>query len=166
MSMNQIEYGETAREYSMYRRAAQAAVERLIAGSGIAGTSRVLEVGCGTGNYISEIRQWVGCECWGVDPSPEMIGQARQGNQRVAYGVASAEHLGVDEGAFDFAFSVDVVHHVADRPAYHRPRLLPAGRGWERYTQEHLEKLIGCPFSSRSNTTPVCRQVGHPANNQ
>ena len=49
MSINRIEYGETAREYAKYRRADRAAVERLIAGSGIAGTSRVLEVGCGTG---------------------------------------------------------------------------------------------------------------------
>ena len=60
MSINRIEYGETAREYAKYRRADRAAVERLIAGSGIAGTSRVLEVGCGTGNYVSEIRQRVG----------------------------------------------------------------------------------------------------------
>jgi len=115
-----IEYSNIAHEYATYRRSDWAAVERLIIGSGISSASRVVEIGRGTGNYISEIQKRIGCECSGVDPSPEMIAEARQANARIAYSVAPAEHLPLPDGAFHFAFSVDVIHHVADRAAYFR----------------------------------------------
>jgi ubiquinone/menaquinone biosynthesis C-methylase UbiE len=115
-----IEYSNIAHGYAKYRRIDRAAVEKLIVASGISSASRVLEIGCGTGNYIAEIQKRIGCECSGVDPSPEMIAQARQGNARIAYSIGPAEQLGLPEGAFHFAFSVDVIHHVADRAAYFR----------------------------------------------
>jgi SAM-dependent methyltransferase len=39
---------------------------------GLDRSSRVLEVGCGTGNCISAIQDRVGCPGWGIDPSARM----------------------------------------------------------------------------------------------
>jgi ubiquinone/menaquinone biosynthesis C-methylase UbiE len=112
-----IEYNNLAQEYARYRRGDEAVIERLITGSGISGASRVLEIGCGTGNYIAELQSRVGCQCHGLDPSSGMIAQARHRNPTVTYCVAPAEHLGLAEAAFDLAFSVDVIHHVQNPAA-------------------------------------------------
>ena len=115
-----IEYGAMADEYAKYRHTDSAAVERLVVGGGAGRGSRVLEIGCGTGNYISEIQKRTGCEGTGVDPAPELIAEARHPNSRIAYYAGRAERLPLADGAFDLAFSVDVIHHVADRAAYFR----------------------------------------------
>jgi ubiquinone/menaquinone biosynthesis C-methylase UbiE len=115
-----IEYNSIAREYARYRSSDETAIERLVARSGISSASRVLEIGCGTGNYISELQKRVGCQCSGVDPAAEMIAQARQRSATVVYCVGLAERLGLPEAVFDLAFSVDVIHHVEDRAAYFR----------------------------------------------
>ena len=126
-----IKYNRLAQEYVQYRYCDAAAVELLVTRSGISKASRVLDIGCGTGNYISEIQKRIGCGCVGIDPAVEMIAQARRRNTVVAYHIASAEHLGFPEAVFDLAFSVDVIHHVENLPAYFEEAfrvLKPGGR--------------------------------------
>jgi SAM-dependent methyltransferase len=41
------------------------------------GNTRVLEVGCGTGNYLLALAASTGCAGWGIDPSEGMLAQAR-----------------------------------------------------------------------------------------
>ncbi len=115
-----IQYNQIAHEYARYRESDPAAIERLLARSGISSSSRVVEIGCGTGNYICAIQERVGCECFGVDPSTGMIAKARQRNLKVTFSVAPAERLGLPEAAFDLVFSADVIHHVQDRAACFR----------------------------------------------
>jgi ubiquinone/menaquinone biosynthesis C-methylase UbiE len=101
-----------------FRESDSDAVEKLILGSGISSTSKILEIGCGTGNYVSALQRRVGCQCWGVDPSPEMIRRAMKQNGRVAFSVGSAENLGFVDKFFDLAFSVDVIHHADNCASY------------------------------------------------
>ncbi len=82
--------------------------------------SKVLEVGCGTGQYISAVRTRVGCACAGCDPSRGMLEIARRGSPDVAFHEGRAEDLDFPPASFDLIFSVDVIHHVGDRPAHFR----------------------------------------------
>ena len=84
------------------------------------GARQVLEVGCGTGNFIGALAALPGVEAFGVDPTPDMLAVARQRGHRVAYSTGSAEHTGQADGAFDFIYSVDVIHFVDDLPAMFR----------------------------------------------
>lgn len=111
-------YDSVAEDYARFRHTDPNAVERLIQGSGISGDSVILEIGCGTGNYISAVQARVGCVCFGIDPSRKMINQAKKRENRVTYSVDSAEKLKFAGGFFDFVFSVDVIHHVGDRARY------------------------------------------------
>jgi ubiquinone/menaquinone biosynthesis C-methylase UbiE len=111
-------YDNIAEDYARFRHSDPNAVERLIQGSGISSDSIVLEIGCGTGNYISAIQARVGCVCFGIDPSRKMINQAKKRDNGVTYSVSSAENLKFAAGFFDFVFSVDVIHHVGDRIRY------------------------------------------------
>jgi len=115
-----IDYDQLASEYARHRqvhplvlRDLAAAVSRLQAG-------RILEVGCGTGNYIRALQQASQAECWGLDPSEQMLEKARERSGGLTLQQGRAEELPFDNGFFDLVFSVDVIHHVNDRPAYYR----------------------------------------------
>jgi SAM-dependent methyltransferase len=124
-----VDYDRLAREYARHRRVHPAVLRALC--ETISPPSNVLEVGCGTGNYITAIAALAGCACWGIDPSAEMLAQARARNPRLDLRIGQAERPGIEGVRFDLIFSVDVIHHVGDRPAYmgEAYRLLqPGGR--------------------------------------
>jgi ubiquinone/menaquinone biosynthesis C-methylase UbiE len=112
------QYDSVAEDYARFRHSDPNAVERLVQGSGISSESIVLEIGCGTGNYISAVQARVGCVCFGIDPSKGMINQAKKRDNGVTFSEGSAENLKFAGGFFDFVFSVDVIHHVGDRVKY------------------------------------------------
>ncbi len=113
-----LDYDDVAGAYAQHRRPDLHLVEELRAGGNISVASRVLEVGCGSGNYSAELERATGAACWGVDPSRAMLAAARQRSRECRFFLGSAESLPFAADEFDFAFSVDVVHHVADRTAY------------------------------------------------
>ena len=90
-------------------------LEELLRRSGVESHSRVLEVGCGTGNYIIGIEKKTGCRCWGVDPSESMLAYARARSDTIRFAAGTAERLKFPDGAFDFVFTVYVIRYI-DRP--------------------------------------------------
>jgi SAM-dependent methyltransferase len=91
----------------------------------------VLEVGCGTGNYISAIRAATDSICWGIDPSFQMLSKAREKCDGVQYQIGRGEEIEFPDNSFDVVFSVDVIHHIKDRLSYIREAyrvLKPGGR--------------------------------------
>lgn len=126
-----MDYDLLAREYARHRRVHPAVLASLLENGHIEATSSVLEVGCGTGNYIISIQETTGCACQGVDPSQEMLARARGRSAPVRFDIGQAEKLNFDEAALDLVFSVDVIHHVEDRAAFYREALRvlkPGGR--------------------------------------
>jgi ubiquinone/menaquinone biosynthesis C-methylase UbiE len=123
-----IDYDQFAAEYARNRRV-QPEVLRALAGGGVQPASRVLEVGCGTGNYIIALQGMTGCSCQGIDPSEEMLARARERSETVPFQAGRAEALPLPDGSFDLVFSVDAIHHVGDRPQAFRQafRVLSAG---------------------------------------
>ncbi|MGD0707049.1 MAG: methyltransferase domain-containing protein [Anaerolineaceae bacterium] len=73
---------------------------------------RVLEVGCGTGHWLTSLRE---CDfrC-GLDYSAGMLGKARQkdGALRLVQGTAMQSPFGSD--AFDLVFCINAIHHFPD----------------------------------------------------
>jgi SAM-dependent methyltransferase len=124
-----IDYDQIAAEYARHRQVHPGVLESLC--QAVTGVSRVLEVGCGTGNYIVALELLVGCPCWGIDPSAEMLSQAEGRSPTIRSQIARAEYLALASGAFDLVFSVDVIHHIDDRSRYMHEAyrvLVPGGR--------------------------------------
>jgi SAM-dependent methyltransferase len=73
--------------------------------------ARVLDVGCGPGETDAYLADKVG-ELHGVDVASELIARASERNPSVSYTAYDGERLPYDDGTFDFAFAICVVHHV------------------------------------------------------
>ncbi len=78
---------------------------------------RVLDIGCGTGNYtdlfqkVTQARQY---QVYGIEPSEGMISKARQKNSQIVFKQANAENIPFEDQFFDFVFMTDVIHHIPD----------------------------------------------------
>ena len=90
----------------------------LAEGGAVGATSRVLEVGCGTGNYILALAAGHGCEAHGIERSGEMCTVARSRGGAVSFHEGSAENLSPVGDGFSFVYTVDVIHHMTDRGVY------------------------------------------------
>jgi SAM-dependent methyltransferase len=124
-----LDYDRLAAEYAKHRRVQPRALQALCAGVPLGPNSLVLEVGCGTGNYLAALLSATGSLGWGIDPSAEMLAKAREQSPGATFQGGKAERLDVPAGSFDLVFSVDVIHHVGDRLAHFREarRVLKGG---------------------------------------
>ena len=110
-----IDYSTFAREYAAHRQVHPAVLLQMIKAAGVTSGTRVLEIGCGTGNYLRSMVRATGCRGLGLDPSEEMLALARSAGPDLEFSRGEAETLGEKAETFDFVFSVDVVHHLTDR---------------------------------------------------
>jgi SAM-dependent methyltransferase len=71
----------------------------------------VLDVGCGPGETDVHLVQHVR-ELHGVDVSAELVERAAQTNPAATYTAYDGDRLPYEDGRFDLAFAICVVHHV------------------------------------------------------
>jgi ubiquinone/menaquinone biosynthesis C-methylase UbiE len=125
----------------------------------------VLEIGCGTGNYIGALQAATGAACYGIDPSAEMLAVARRRWPAVAFEQASGEALPFEPARFDLLFSVDVVHHLVDPAVAFREarRVLCAGGAFCTVTDSQRIIETRVPLSVYWPETVVVEQARyHP----
>jgi len=113
-------YDETmASGYAHWRTPHPQLLDSLVAVGAVLAESSVLELGCGTGNYIRDLSERTGCVGWGLDPSSAMLVQAQTAvSRRLHWVYASAERTGLDDAQFHLTFCVDVVHHLTNRAKF------------------------------------------------
>ncbi len=109
---------------------------------------RVLDVGCGTGRLAVALAER-GAKTWGVDPSEEMLGRARElAGRRVGLKLGRAESLPFKDGWFDRVVLRLVVHLVDRKLAFGELArvLAPGGRAViATFAPAHFERywLVG-----------------------
>lgn len=113
-SVNPVDYNVLAGDYAQNRSAHPVLLARLILPLQQWLAPHVLEIGCGTGNYIGRIQAATGCAAYGVDPSIAMLDVARDRWPAIVVEEGRGERLPHADGAFDYVYCVDVIHHVRD----------------------------------------------------
>lgn len=134
------DFDRIAAQYARYRRV-DPEVVRLLA-SRIKPEFSVLDVGCGTGNYSIALREITGCACRGIDPSVEMLAEAKRSSDAITFEQGSAEHLTFPDESFDLVFSVDVVHHMEAPRAYFQEAHRVLRKGGQICTVTESEPMI------------------------
>lgn len=117
----------------------------------LAGTTRLVDVGCGTGRFAVLAAERLGARVWGVDPSPEMLAEARARAPRgVGWKEGVAERLPFKAAWFDGLHMHLVLHVLTDVDAAlaESARVLAAGGRFAAVTfeLEHFERFYLLPY--------------------
>jgi ubiquinone/menaquinone biosynthesis C-methylase UbiE len=136
-----VSFDGYAADYARHRRVHPGVFQALV--SSLRLEARVLDVGCGTGNYAIALRHCCDVSVFGIDPSRSMLAQASERAGDVRWICGRAEALPFAAQSFDLVFSVDVVHHIADRLAAFREarRVLRPG-GWFCTVTDSEEDIV------------------------
>jgi ubiquinone/menaquinone biosynthesis C-methylase UbiE len=137
-----LDYNSLAQEYARHRQILPEVLQNLAEAGRLGPESMVLDVGCGTGNYAAALIETIHCSCWGLDPSEQMLTRARERIPSAHVQVGKAEQLDFSAESFDLVFSVDVIHHVNDRPAFFREAYRVLKKGGQICTVTDSEDII------------------------
>jgi ubiquinone/menaquinone biosynthesis C-methylase UbiE len=121
-----------------YRAAAEHTSQLLAHEAGLVPSSRVLDVGCGCGNFAFYLARHAGCSCEGLDLSQERINFAlrKRGEELGAHDLVSFQHgsatqLPYEAERFSHVVSQDALFLVPDKARSHAEMfrvLAPGGR--------------------------------------
>jgi len=90
-------------------------VPLFVEAAAIGATTRVLDIGCGTGGHSIAIAAATGAAVIGIDESERFVARARQQAGTVEFVVGDAERLPFAEASFD-AVLLSLVLHQLERP--------------------------------------------------
>jgi ubiquinone/menaquinone biosynthesis C-methylase UbiE len=144
-----MDFAPMAARYDELRPASLDLAELTLAA--LVGSRRLLDVGCGTGRFAALAADRLGARVWGIDPSPEMLAQARaRGARGCGWKQATADRLPFKEGWFDAVHAHLVLHLVEsrDRAVAEMVRVL----GWGgrmvivSFRPEHFDRFHLAPY--------------------
>lgn len=76
--------------------------------------TKILDFGCGTGNYANKLQRVTGAKIFGVEPSDGMRDKAKEKNSNIDFYKGNHEKIPFENSFFDFIYMTDVIHHVPD----------------------------------------------------
>ena len=170
-------YDATSQTYDAVRRCVgldslDEALQRSSAGVGKPVSElRLLDTGCGTGNYIAAVKGKV-ASCAGLDPNAGMIGQARTkhgDDPSVSLRQGSVLEIPFPDESFDVVIMTQVLHHLT--PDTHGTALSeiarvlrPGGTFWisTQTPHQHMEGFWWTPIIPQAAATLAARFPGQP----
>ena len=139
--MKHIDYDQISQIYDDVRRADLDLINAFLEHLQLNETSRVLDIGCGTGNYTGLLQKVTHAQLFGVDPSQGMLEKALLKNPQITFRQAEAASLPFASDFFDFSYMIDVIHHIPDIAALFTEieRVLKPGGSLCIVTQSHQQ---------------------------
>src|SRR5450631_359693 len=110
MSKDNMLYDDVGSTYNRTRKADPYLTNRLFDLIAANKNYLYLDIGCGTGNYTIQLANR-GIEIWGIDPSEEMLGKAKEKSSSVNWLIGSAERIPVSDHFFSGGMAILTIHH-------------------------------------------------------
>lgn len=112
--MSKVNYDEISQVYDDVRQADLELINSLLQEIEIDQNTRVLDIGCGTGNHADLLQKVTHSQVYGVEPSAGMLGKAQAKKSEVVFKQGNAAELPFEDAYFDFVYMTDVIHHVTN----------------------------------------------------
>ncbi|NLU31490.1 MAG: class I SAM-dependent methyltransferase [Clostridiaceae bacterium] len=110
----EVNYNEISRTYDQVRKENRDLLEIFIEEVGITDRTRILDFGCGTGNYADALQRLTHAQVYGVEPSDGMREKAIAKNPNITFVNGNHENIPLEDNYFDFVYMTDVIHHIPD----------------------------------------------------
>lgn len=144
--MSEYVYDDVSAIYDLVRDADPRVVDLLGKGARLGPSSRVVDLGCGTGSHAFLVAARTGASVTGVEPSAGMLGKAREktpgsGLKGLSWVQGSADSIPLGDASAGLVYMTDVVHHVPDLEAMFREiaRVLAPGGLVAIASQSHAQ---------------------------
>lgn len=115
IDMSNVNYNEISKIYDSVREGDILTINRIIQEGKVDSNTKILEIGCGTGNYTGLISKATNAVVYGLDQSEGMLEKAKAKTSDINYVKGDAVYLNCfDEKEFDIVYMIDVIHHIKD----------------------------------------------------
>ncbi len=161
--MGKINYNEICKIYDDVRDADIELINRFLGEVEVNKNTRVLDIGCGTGNYTSLFQKVTGASVFGIDPSQGMLEKAEKKNSHIVFLLGDAAAIPHPDHFFDFVYMTDVIHHVPDLDRMFKEigRVLKKGGKLCIVTQSH-QQIENRPTSHFFPGTAIADKARYP----
>lgn len=110
--MSKVNYDEISQVYDNVRQADIELINSFLQEIEFDKETKVLDIGCGTGNHTDLLQKVTQSEVYGVEPSAGMLAIAKSKQSKVIFKQGNATELPFENEYFDFVYMTDVIHHV------------------------------------------------------
>ncbi|HEC61383.1 MAG TPA: class I SAM-dependent methyltransferase [bacterium] len=107
-------YDEASGHYDFSRRAGGRTSELLIELLNPTKDAWILDLGCGTGNFLTEL-DTISAKLLGLDVSAGMLAQARAKTSRAELILSDGVAMPLQDRSFQAAYCILVLHHISDK---------------------------------------------------
>ncbi|HYE82959.1 MAG TPA: methyltransferase domain-containing protein [Clostridia bacterium] len=113
--MHKVNYDKISEIYDTVRSGDLEVITYILDNKLLDRRSRVLEIGCGSGNNTVLMSAATEAEIYGLDQSRGMLDKAEKKSGRIHFMQGDAVTLaGIENESFDAVYMVDVIHHIRD----------------------------------------------------
>jgi len=114
MNKMTVNYNEISKNYDSVRNEDKSVIELFVEELKITENTRILDFGCGTGNYVNVLQRLTHAQVYGVEPSDGMREKAIAKNPNITFVKGNHENIPFEDNYFDFVYMTDVIHHIPD----------------------------------------------------
>jgi ubiquinone/menaquinone biosynthesis C-methylase UbiE len=109
-----VRYTDISKTYDRHRSYSGSEIKEIIDFAGIKPGTKILDLGCGTGNVASGLRELIDVDTVGIDISLPMLSVARDKSLEVICADASHGRLPFRDGSFDGIIGGYVIHQIGN----------------------------------------------------